>query len=458
MSTRSKIVAPEVRGPRGQLPALGSWPVLSLDSVAEVRLGRQRSPKNHSGDQMRPYLRAANVGRHGLKLDDVKQMNFNDREMETYRLRPGDLVLGEASGSRTEVGKPAIWSGEIPDCAFRNTLIRVRPREADSRFLLHFLRHQAESGQFAERSRGVGIYHLGRTVVADLPVPVPPIEEQRRIAAILDQADEIRAKRCAALGALGTLTESIFLDMFGDPSGHPRVAIETLVVYTDFEDEEGEPVSVAFRDLVPADELERFRRKATAFLREHDGVIAIKKLRHNWPITADDMAELQRVLVDAGVGTADDCALARAEAGSFGIFVRSLIGLDRATAKKAFGEFLGGSTWSGAQIEFVNLIILRAQPARRRRTASVLRVAVYRPQPPRPRGALRRRGDRPDGRGARLDPGASRGGPRGSYPPGPPAALQAMCDATATLVAHGRGRVPGASQQHGRRAAPCRSR
>lgn len=60
---------------------------------------------------MRPYVRAANVGWSGLKLDDVKEMNFTDAEMDTYRLMAGDLLLGEASGSATEVGKPAIWNG-----------------------------------------------------------------------------------------------------------------------------------------------------------------------------------------------------------------------------------------------------------------------------------------------------------------------------------------------------------
>lgn len=105
------------------------WDVLPLTDVAVVRLGRQRSPKNHAGTHMRPYVRAANVGWSGLLLDDVKQMNFTDAEMDTYRMVSGDIVLSEASGSPGEVGKPALWSGEIEQCGFQNTLIRVRPGE-----------------------------------------------------------------------------------------------------------------------------------------------------------------------------------------------------------------------------------------------------------------------------------------------------------------------------------------
>ena len=175
---------------------------------------------------MRPYLRAANVGLDGLLLDDVMTMNFTDEEMNVYRLRQGDIVLGEASGSAKEVGKPAIWNDEVEDCAFQNTLLRVRPHSADSRFLLHFFQFQAGTGGFASRSRGVGIHHLGRESLATLPTPVPPIEEQRRIADILDRADALRAKRREALALLDDLTQSIFLDMFGQDS--PAVGLESL--------------------------------------------------------------------------------------------------------------------------------------------------------------------------------------------------------------------------------------
>jgi type I restriction enzyme S subunit len=119
------------------------WEVRPLTDIADVRLGRQRSPKNHSGIHMRPYLRAANVDWTGLKLEDVKEMNFTDDEMEIYRLKRGDIVLGEASGSAGEVGKPALWNNEIEECAFQNTLLRVRSQSAEPRYLLHWFSHLA---------------------------------------------------------------------------------------------------------------------------------------------------------------------------------------------------------------------------------------------------------------------------------------------------------------------------
>lgn len=173
------------------------WRLRPLSDLAEVRLGRQRAPRNHSGDHMRPYLRAANVGWGGLRLEDINAMNFTDAEMLTYRLEPGDILLSEASGSPGDVGKPALWDGEIKDCAFQNTLIRVRTYDAAPRFLLYFFKYLALSGQFVEPSRGVGIHHLTRARLASWPTPDAPLKEQWRIVNILE--DHLSRLDAAAL-------------------------------------------------------------------------------------------------------------------------------------------------------------------------------------------------------------------------------------------------------------------
>jgi type I restriction enzyme, S subunit len=166
-----------------------------LADVAEVRLGRQRSPKNHSGTNMRPYLRAANVTWKGLDLADVKSMNFSPAEVPTYELVDGDVLLSEASGSASEVGKPAVWRGEIEGCCFQNTLIRVRSQRAVPDFLRIVFLRDALVGKFAQAAPGVGIHHLGSSRLSDWVIPFPPLEEQKRIVA------EVEA-RLSALDAL----------------------------------------------------------------------------------------------------------------------------------------------------------------------------------------------------------------------------------------------------------------
>lgn len=95
---------------------------------------------------MRPYIRAANVTWDGLALADVKQMNFTATEVDTFRLRPGDVLLSEASGSASQVGKPAVWNGEIEDCCFQNTLLRVRTAHLEPKYLFWFFKWLALSG------------------------------------------------------------------------------------------------------------------------------------------------------------------------------------------------------------------------------------------------------------------------------------------------------------------------
>ena len=163
-----------------------NWAVVPLREIAEVRLGRQRSPDKATGEHMRPYLRAANVTWSGLDLSDVKQMNFDPRELEVYALHKDDIVLGEASGSAAEVGKPAIWNNEIQDCCLQNTLIRVRAQPGLAPFLLHHFVHDARSGRFASASRGIGIHHLGAEALSEWLIALPPIAEQRRIVSKLE--------------------------------------------------------------------------------------------------------------------------------------------------------------------------------------------------------------------------------------------------------------------------------
>ena len=197
------------------------WAEARLDELAEVRLGRQRSPKNHAGKRMRPYLRAANVTWSGLDLTDVKEMNFSEQESEVYELRPGDVLVAEASGSAGEVGKPAVWKGEIHGCCFQNTLVRVRSRGPLPEYLRYFLFSEARAGRLGDAAPGVGIHHIGATRLSAWRIVVPPLNEQRRIvAAIEEQSSRLDAAEeslAAARRKLAVLREGALESAF---AGH----------------------------------------------------------------------------------------------------------------------------------------------------------------------------------------------------------------------------------------------
>ena len=104
-------------------------------------------------------------------------------------------------------------------------------------------------------------------------------------------------------------------------------------------------------------DFEKFRAKAQVFLREHQDHAAIAKLRMNRPLTATDLAELERMLVESGVGGPEQIVRAKQESQGLGLFVRSLVGLDRGAAKEVLARFLSDKTLGANQIEFVNLIV-----------------------------------------------------------------------------------------------------
>jgi type I restriction enzyme, R subunit len=127
-------------------------------------------------------------------------------------------------------------------------------------------------------------------------------------------------------------------------------------VYSNFADEIGEGVELELPQVGEAD-FARFKQKARHFLRAHEDHIVFHKLRQGKPLTPTDLSELERMLLDAGIGEAGDIERARETSQGFGRFVRSLVGLDRAAVNEAFGEFLSSGTATATQIEFINMII-----------------------------------------------------------------------------------------------------
>jgi type I restriction enzyme R subunit len=128
-------------------------------------------------------------------------------------------------------------------------------------------------------------------------------------------------------------------------------------VYTDFEDELGAETEIAFKGISTAGDFARFKAKALQFLKAHENDPVIHKLRWNEPLTSDDLVKLETMLVEAGTGTSEDLELAKKESPGLGLFVRSLVGLDRDAAKQAFGSFLQDKALDANQIDFINLII-----------------------------------------------------------------------------------------------------
>ena len=129
-------------------------------------------------------------------------------------------------------------------------------------------------------------------------------------------------------------------------------------IYTDFADTMGEETQIDLPGSDNGHDVERFHEKTERFLKAHENDPVIHKLRFNDPLTKEDLDALEKMLIDAGTGTTEDISKVCSGNGlGLGLFVRSLVGLDREAAKHAFDGFLTGKTFTANQIQFVNLVI-----------------------------------------------------------------------------------------------------
>jgi len=129
------------------------------------------------------------------------------------------------------------------------------------------------------------------------------------------------------------------------------------IVYTNVEDEIGDGSIVNLPGVAVGTNMERFKDKARAYLEDLEDHVALQRLRRNKQLTDADLSALEAMLVDSGAGGPEHIARAIEEAHGLGLFIRSLVGLDREAATEAFSEFLTDSRFSAAEIRFIQLIV-----------------------------------------------------------------------------------------------------
>lgn len=148
---------------------------------------------------------------------------------------------------------------------------------------------------------------------------------------------------------------------------HARLRLRALIrlvepgkrdpVYADFTDELVAPIEVTLPGAAPGINLERFRAKVTACLERHTDHVALQRLRRNKQLTPEDLKSLEDMLLSCGVGERAELETVAERTGGLGLFIRSLVGLDRAAAKEAFAGYLDGERFTAEQILIVNMII-----------------------------------------------------------------------------------------------------
>lgn len=163
------------------------WRLGQIKHLGKVTLGKMLQPSNSGNDVHAPYMRAANVQPDGvLREDDVKEMWFSTDELASLDLRRGDVVVVE--GGIGGYGRAAYLDHDLIGWGFQNSINRIRPyRETDGRYLAYFLIAARAKGFIEVYCNVVSMPHLTAEKLNSIPVPIPPLDEQRRIAAYLDE-------------------------------------------------------------------------------------------------------------------------------------------------------------------------------------------------------------------------------------------------------------------------------
>jgi type I restriction enzyme, R subunit len=191
-------------------------------------------------------------------------------------------------------------------------------------------------------------------------------EEVREIAGALEEKAAIPMVRAELELIIEVQTDDYWQDITTAMLEDVRRRLRSLVkfiektkrptIYTDFVDSMGEEQEIALPGFDSGHDVERFLDKTQQFLKTHENDPVVHRLRFNECLSKDDLDILEKMLIEAGAGTPEDLSKVRSGTG-LGLFVRSLVGLDREAAKRAFDGFLTGKTLSASQIQFINLMV-----------------------------------------------------------------------------------------------------
>lgn len=189
------------------------WEVKKFGEVGESRLGKMLDSKKQNGASKFPYLGNSNVLWGGFKLENLLEMDFDEKDRKEFVLKKGDLLICEGG----EVGRTAIWNIELENVYFQKALHRVRlnPKIAEPQYILRLMWFLAHRGGLKDFVTVSTIAHLTGAKLKSLPIPVPPLALQQRFAAIVEKIEAQKATAAAQAEASEALFQSLLQKAFG---------------------------------------------------------------------------------------------------------------------------------------------------------------------------------------------------------------------------------------------------
>ncbi|GAA5484315.1 restriction endonuclease subunit S [Haloferula sargassicola] len=162
---------------------------MPLGEIADVKGGITLNKAREVEDPIEvPHLRVANVQRGHLDLSEIKRVVIERSRRDDYMLQPGDILFNEG-GDRDKLGRGWVWNGEIPGCCHQNHVFRARPDtdRVDSKFVSYWANEFGRAYFEREGKQTTNLASINRAKLCALPVPLPPLPEQRRIVARIEE-------------------------------------------------------------------------------------------------------------------------------------------------------------------------------------------------------------------------------------------------------------------------------
>jgi len=195
----------------GPLPE--DWRVVRLGEVFDIVQGKSLSAKQNRGLRPRPFLRTSNVYWGYVDLSKLDIMDFTEEEEEKFALQPDDLLVCEGG----EVGRTAIWEGQMQGVYYQNHLHRLRAINSDvfPRFVMYWLQTAFTLlNLYSGTSNKTTIPNLSQGRLAAFSIPLPPLPEQRAIAHVLRTVQEAKEATERVIAALRELKKSLMRHLF----------------------------------------------------------------------------------------------------------------------------------------------------------------------------------------------------------------------------------------------------
>ena len=173
------------------------WNEERLGNLFTLQLGKMLNKKARETMPRFPYLGNRDVQWGRIRFSNLREMHFDEKDREKYRLLPGDLLVCEGG----EVGRTAILDRQV-DCYYQKAIHRLRVRDStkvEPRFILHYMRFAAANGMLTDLTAQSSIAHLTREKLSLLKVYLPPLPEQRAISDSLSAMDDFMAKSEAVI-------------------------------------------------------------------------------------------------------------------------------------------------------------------------------------------------------------------------------------------------------------------